>query len=76
MGIGGPGCLFQLCLGSVRVSESQVLGNGPVEKVGVLGDHGDSFAQFVERYVRKIPSAQLDGTLLGVEEPQNQPHYG
>ena len=38
MGVRSAGCLLQLLLGSVRFSESQIVGDSPVEQVRVLRD--------------------------------------
>ena len=55
VGVGGTGRFLKLRLRSVRVPEPQVLGNGTVEQVGILGDHRNLFAQLVQGYVYAGP---------------------
>jgi len=68
VGIGGAGGGLYLFLGGVSFAESQVLGDGTVEEVGVLGDDGDVFADMVEGQSPEVLSAKKDASLLGVEE--------
>ena len=76
MGIGGPGCLFQLRLTGIRIAETKVVGDRAMEQVGVLRYHRHLFPQFFQGNFAHVPAAQLDYAFPGIEEAQHQPHDG
>ena len=42
------GCPANFLLGGIWLSQGNVFGNGPVEKKGVLLQHGDALPQFCQ----------------------------
>ena len=76
MRVGRFGRRFQLFLGCVWSAETQVLGNGPVEQVGVLSHDGDLVPQLTQGNLTDICAAQQYPAALGVEEAQDRPDDG
>ena len=74
--VGRPRRLLQLAGGGLGPGHAQVVGDGAVEQVHVLGHHRDVPAQHVERNGADVPAAQQDPSLLRVGEAQHQRHQG
>ncbi|CAM5693919.1 hypothetical protein SFUMM280S_06782 [Streptomyces fumanus] len=72
-GAGGPG---QLLVRRVRPGEPQVLGDGGVEEVRLLGDDGDVPAQRVQRVLARAPPAEEDPAAPRVVVAQQQGEQG
>ena len=68
MGIGGSGGGFQLILGGVALAEPEVVGDGAMKQVGVLGDDRDLLPDSFEGKVFQVLSAEKDPALLRIEK--------
>ena len=73
MCIRGAGGLLQLLLRRVRLPEAQVVGNGTVEQVCVLGDDRHIVSERVQREIAEVMAAELDRAGLGIVEAVHQP---
>ena len=72
MGIGCPGRLFKLSLVLASgVAETEIVGHGAVEQIGVLRDYGHLLPQFFEQrhVLRRSLPPQPHNPVLRVEEP-------
>ena len=76
MDVGRPGGPLQLLLGGFGLGHAQVVRDGAVEQVGVLGHHRDVPAQDPEGDGADVPAAQQHAPLPGVGEAQHERHQG
>ena len=76
MDVGRPGRRLDLPRGGVGFGHAQVVRDGAVEEVHVLGHHGDVAAQDGQGDGADVLAAQEDAALLGVAEAQHQRHQG
>ncbi len=70
--LGRPGRRDQLLVGGVRLGEAEVLGDGGVEEVRLLGDHADRPGEGVEVEVAHVHPVEGDAAAGHVVEPGHQ----
>ena len=71
VGAGPPGGRLHLGVGGLRVGQAEVLPDGGVEEVDVLGHQGEAGAQVVQAEVPQVAPVQGDPLpILGVPEAQ------
>ena len=75
MGVGLAGCRLELGQARLRSAHPKVLGDGAVEQIGVLVDHGQEGAKVGEREVPHVATAHEHPAALGVVEAQQEPRH-
>lgn len=76
MGLSGAGGGLDVGWGEVGVAEGDVVPDGAVEQVDVLGHEGDGVEKLLGGQVAQVDAADGDGTAVRVPESGNEVEQG